>query len=70
MDSFRRYFEMGKADALAGKPLDVPCAIQKGNVIAMQAGSEEQAYRMGYDEGKGQFQKIEAEKSRKQQRLF
>jgi len=70
MDSFRLYFDLGKADALAGKPLDVPCAIQRGDIIAMKAGSEEQAYRMGYAEGKGQFQQIEAEKSRKQQRLF
>ncbi len=70
MDSFRRYFEMGKADALAGKPCESPIAIQVGEIIAMKAGSEEQAYRMGYGEGMGEQKKMDTEKSRKQGRLF
>ena len=59
MDSFRRYFEMGKADALAGKPCE----------SGLESHADE-IYRMGYDEGLGEFKKIEIEKSRKQGRLF
>jgi hypothetical protein len=59
VDSFEKYFEQGRSDALAGKPCH-----------SNLEGHADEIYRMGYDEGKGQFQKIEAEKSRKQQRLF
>ncbi len=70
MDSFRIYFDLGKQDALAGKKLEVPIAIQKGDIIAMKAGSEEQAYRMGYAEGQGLKVKGELEKMRRQRSMF
>ncbi|MFZ3046615.1 MAG: hypothetical protein WA151_11940 [Desulfatirhabdiaceae bacterium] len=69
-DIFGMFFDKGKAEALAGKPCKAEESILIDGTMGPRGRAEEEAYRMGYDEGQGLRVKGELEKMKRQRRLF